>query len=68
VATIDEAQVLVAIREFEADGVPLTVYSLAAYLHWDEQRVRSALATHLLDGTVYFFDSFLHASPSPPRG
>ena len=58
--TIDEAQVLMAIREFEADGVPMTVYALASYLHWDTQRVRRALDAPLRQGQVCFTGSFLH--------
>ena len=59
--TNDEAQVLMAIKEFELDGTPMTVYALASHLHWDAPRVRHALATPLGEGTVYFIGPFLHA-------
>ena len=62
--TIDEAQLLVAIRQFDSDGMPATVDSLAVYLHWDEGRVRGALAAPLHERAVYFIGPFLHVEPS----
>ena len=60
VRTIDEAQVLVAIREFETDGVSVTVASLATYLHWAEERLQRALAALLREQSVYMIGPFLH--------
>jgi hypothetical protein len=60
---MDEALVLAAVRELEADGIPVTIESLAAYLHWPEQRVHIALVAPLLDRRLYVIGPFLHVTP-----
>jgi len=64
VRTIDETQLLVAIRQFELDGIPATIESLAEYLHWDESRLRTALAASVHERTVYVIGPFLHVERS----
>jgi len=58
--SIDEAQVLMAIEEFESDGIPATVESLTSHLHWDELRLHRALERLLREHVIYGIGPFLH--------